>query len=136
MNIYIDENFPYKLAQGLNILQQLVSNKHQEPISVLSIKMAFGKGTLDEVWIPQVGKEKGCVFTQDFSIQRTRQLKALCDQYKLGMFYFRPPTKSGFQNWELVKLIIKHWEVIIKLACETKRPFAFRISSRGEIKEL
>jgi hypothetical protein len=136
MNIYIDENFPHKLAQGLNILQQLINNKYKEPISILSNKLIFGEGALDEDWIPLVGEEQGCAFTQDISIYHTRHQKALCDQYKLGMFFFRPPSKTGFHNWDLVKLIIKHWEEIIKLACNTKRPFAYRISSRGEIKEL
>lgn len=136
MNIYIDENFPPKLAQGLNILQQLINNKYKEPISVLSNKTFFGEGALDEDWIPLVGEEQGCAITQDIRIQHTRHLKALCDQYKLGMFFFKPPSKTGFHNWDIVKLIIKHWEEIIKLAFETKRPFAYRISSRGEIKEL
>lgn len=136
MNIYIDENFPHKLAQGLNILQQLINNKYKEPISVFSNKAYFGEGAPDEDWIPLVGEEQGCAFTQDISIQHTRHQKALCDQYKLGMFFFKPPSKTSFHNWDLVKLIIKHWEDIIKLASETKRPFVYRFSSREEIKDL
>ncbi len=73
MNIYIDENLPSKLAKGINILEQ----PNREGVNVYSIKETFGQGSLDEDWIPEVGKEKGIVITQDYNIHRTRSQNEL-----------------------------------------------------------
>lgn len=136
MTIYIDENLPPLLARGFNILQKPENIKLREAIEVKSIKDEFGQGVKDEEWIPKAGESNACVITQDYNILRIDHQRELCIQYDLGMFYFRPPSKNGFGYWEILKLFVKHWQDICKKATRENRPFAYKITSRGEMKEL
>src|SRR5688572_14859292 len=111
MTLYIDENLPPVLVDAFNLLQQklLLSKKYNFDLAIKSIKKEFGRGALDEDRIPEAGKNRAFVLTQDYNIQRIKHQKELCEKHKLGMFYFRPPSKSGFDYWEIVKLMVKHW---------------------------
>ena len=133
MIIYIDENMPAVLAEGFDLLQgpENVRWQLKKPIRVKSIKRVFGQGAKDEEWIPSIGNEGGCIITQDYNINRIKHQRVLCEQYKLGMIYFRPPSKNGFTYWEMLQLLVKHWQQIIKIATKEKRPFAYRISARS-----
>ncbi|MGI6574159.1 MAG: hypothetical protein ACOX19_12385 [Fermentimonas sp.] len=71
------------------------------------------------------------IITQDYNIQRKKIQRKLVEEYDLGMVYIRPPSKTGFQYWELVKLIVKHWEQIIEIALKEQKPFSYRITARG-----
>ena len=137
MIIYIDENMPLVLAEGFNLLQfpENIRLKIKDKIEVRSIKKDFGKGALDEDWIPKAGKEGACVITQDYHINRIKHQKALCEKYNLGMFYFRPPSRVGFSYWNMVKLLVKHWPQIVKIASKSKRPFSYKITSRSSVLE-
>lgn len=136
MIIYVDENMSPYLARGFDILQKPENVKLREPIEVRSIRDVFGQGAADEEWIPLAGEEGSCIITQDYNIRRIKHQQALCEQYKLGMFYFRPPSKRGFHYWDMLKLMVKHWPDITKIALTEKRPFAYRVTSRGRVKEL
>ncbi|MCB0502133.1 MAG: hypothetical protein KDD32_05580 [Bacteroidetes bacterium] len=124
---------PAILAEGFNLLQdpENIRQGLKDKISVKSIKSEFGKGIKDEDWIPLAGKKGACVITQDYNLNRITHQKALCEKYKLGMFYFRPPSKNGFSYWDMVKLLVKHWPEIMKVASKQKKPFAYRITSRS-----
>lgn len=124
---------PEMLADGFNILQEPENFrlKLRDKIIVKSIAGEFGKGAKDEDWIPRAGKLNSCVITQDYNIKRIRHQQALCEEYNLGMFYFRPPSKRGFTYWDMVKLLTRHWPEIIKVASKEKRPFSYRITSRS-----
>lgn len=90
--------------------------------------MEFGSGIKDEDWIPRVAKNNACVITQDINIRRIRHQRELCEAQGLGMFYLKPPSKKGLSYWDQLKLIVKHWEEIIKKASKEKRPFSYQIS--------
>ena len=136
MTIYIDENMSPHLARGLDIIQKPLSIRSKYDIEVKSIKDVFGKGAKDEDWIPLAGKADACVITQDYNIRRIHHQRELCKKYGLGMFFFRPPSKNGFQYWDMVKLVVKHWPNISKSASKKGRPFAFKITSKGDMVEL
>ncbi len=133
MIIYVDENMSPYLARGFNILQTPENVKLGAEIEVKSIKDVFGQGTKDEDWIPRAGESNSCVITQDYSIKRIKHQQKLCEQYNLGMFYFRPPSKSGFKYWDMLKLMVKHWPSISKIAIQENRPFTYRVTSRGDL---
>ena len=99
MKIFFDENFSTCLAKGFAAFQE---GYPRERIEVLHVVDVFGKGTADEDWIPAVAQRHGVIITQDFSIHRTRQLAQLCKEYKLGMFFFRPPKKKECGYWFLI----------------------------------
>jgi hypothetical protein len=133
MIIYIDENMPTVLAEGFHLLQapENLRLKLKDPIEVKSIKKEFGVGAKDEDWIAQAGQQGACVITQDYNINRIKHQRALCEKYKLGMFYFRPPSKGGFTYWHMLELLVKHWPEIINKASRQQRPFSYKITSKS-----
>jgi hypothetical protein len=137
MIIYIDENMPPVLAEGFNLLQAPENRrlKLKDPIEVESIKREFGAGAKDEDWIPLAGEQGACVITQDYNINRIKHQRALCKKYNLGMFYFRPPSKGGFAYWEMLKILVKHWPEIMKVASKKPRPFSYKITAKSSVLE-
>tara|TARA_R110002094_G_scaffold116555_1_gene112410 strand:- start:160 stop:573 length:414 start_codon:yes stop_codon:yes gene_type:complete len=131
MIIYIDENLAPLLSEGFNLLQMPLNFGLKEPIEVKSIKIEFGEGALDEDWIPKLQKGKDCVITQDYNINRIREQRQLCEQYEIGVFYFRPPSKNGFTYWDMLKMLVKHWPEIVKKTDKEKRPFAYKVTSKS-----
>lgn len=111
MIVYIDEN----LARGFHILQAPENIKLNGDIEVRSIVDEFGRGYLDEEWIPMAGEKESCINTQDYNLRRIRHQKELCDKYRLGMFYLRPPAKTGFTYREIIGILYKHWPEICKI---------------------
>lgn len=136
MIIFIDENMPPHLARGFNILQQPENAKLNEHIEIKSIVDEFGRGCLDEDWIPLAGKKKACIITQDYNLRRIKHQKKLCDKFKLGMIYLRPPSKTGYTYWEMIGILHKNWPEICKIVLSQKRPFAYQIRSRSGISRL
>jgi len=126
MKIYIDENMPPQLAEGLSILEK----PNNEGVEVYSIQKEYGRGVLDEDWIPQVGNANGVVIAQDSKMQRIKSQYRLLRDYKLGIFYLIPPGKRGYTYWEMVERIILNWQEIKGLTHKNKPPFAFKITSR------
>lgn len=131
MIIYVDENLAPVLSKGFNLLQKPLNFGLKDPIEVKSIKEVFGEGALDEDWIPKLQKGKDCVITQDYNINRIREQRQLCEQYEIGMFYFRPPSKNGFTYWDMLKMMVKHWQEIIKIASKEKRPFSYKATLKS-----
>ena len=136
MIIYVDENMSNYLAKALNTLQQPLNKNEKEPIEVRLIKEDFKEGCKDETWIPLVGNKKACIITQDYNLKRITHQLQLCKEHKLGMFYLRPPSKNGFNYWDMVLFVLKHWIEITKKAQKEEKPFGYRISSDGKFTNL
>ncbi len=136
MTIFIDENMPHQLAEGFDILQSPRNIDSKEEIHVRSIKKEFGKGALDEEWIPEAGQLGSCVITQDYNINRIKHQRELCEQFNLGMFYFRPPSKNGFTYWTMLSIMVKHWPEIIQICSREKRPFAYKVTSKKSLERM
>jgi hypothetical protein len=130
MVIYLDENLPPQLAEGLNKLQEPLNLRLKTNYEVRSIQSVFGRGVKDEEWIPRAGQEKAIAITRDFKIQTTRHQQKLCEENGLGIFFFTG-IMSGLTYWQLVKALIEKWENIIKTISENQTPFAFRVTQRG-----
>lgn len=126
MKIYIDENMPPQLSEGLSILEK----PNNENVDVYSIQKEYGRGIQDEDWIPQVGQVNGIVITQDTKMQRIKSQYELLKKYNLGVFYLIPPSNKGYTYWEMVEKIISNWKKIKDLSKTTKAPFAYKITSR------
>jgi hypothetical protein len=130
--IYIDENLSHHIAEGLNILE----NPTGDGFEVVSIAAIFGRGVQDEDWIPIVGAEQAVVITQDLNIHRTRRQRELFEEHGVGIFFLTPPSKSGYRYWEQVEQLVRRWSDI-KKKCRSKRPFAFRCTSKsGEFEQM
>lgn len=136
MKIYIDENMPPQLARALNILQEVTNRREGTNHEVLSVVDVFGTGVKDEDWIPKAGGEKAAIITQDYHIQTTRHQRDLCNQYGLGMFYIRPPSRNGFTFGDMTKLLVKRWDEILKILKKDNPPFSYRCTSKAGFKKL
>ncbi len=136
MIVYIDENFPPQLAKGLDSLQEPLNRKDRIPISIVSIAEEFGQGVKDEDWIPLAGNRKAIVITQDLKIQRTRHQRDLYRKHKLGIFFFKPPSKTGYTYWQMVQQVIKRWEEMKRIMWTDKVPFAYRCTSLKNFEKL
>lgn len=134
--IYIDENLPPQLAQGLNILAQQQNKKNKVDLEVLSIQECFGRGASDEEWIPKVGSEHGIVITQDFRIQTQKHQKELYQKHGVGIFFFTSPSKTGYSYWEMVKQLINRWEEVTQIVTKNKTPFAYKCSAKSKFEKL
>jgi PIN like domain len=129
MNIYLDENLSEYVADALNSL----CKGHFRDIEVFSTKRAFGKGVLDEDLIPQIGEQMGILITRDVAIHRTRSQYELCKSYNLGI-WFLPQTQVS--HWQLVKLLISHWDEIVETSQKAKRPFAYKLKMKGKPEKM
>lgn len=131
IQLYIDENISPYLAKGLHILEQ----GNGKEIEVLSIKDVYGKGALDEDWIPKVGAVGGIVITQDYNIFRKKQQRELYEKCGVGLFFIKPPSNNGYKYWEMVEQVINRWGEIKKLS-NNRRPFAFSCTAKGKFERL
>ncbi len=133
MKIFFDENFSPHLAKGFAAFQE---GRKSESVEVLHCTEKFERGANDEDWLPEVAQMHGVVITQDLNIHRTRSQWAICEKYKIGVFFFRPPKKAKYTYWQWVAEVLKHWEKIKGLAQSTPRPFAFEITPRNSEPKL
>lgn len=125
MTFYFDENIAPRIARALAVLTEV------EPIEVHSTIDVFGRGALDEEWIPKVGENNGIVITQDLNIHRTRHQRELYKKHKVGVVFFKPPKKKGYLYWEMLTQILTSWPDIIKTIERAERPFAYLIKPKS-----
>jgi hypothetical protein len=126
MRIYFDENFSHRIASGMREFQ---SARPSEGVMIVWCPDEFGAGASDEDWIPKVASKHGIVLTQDQNIHRTRAQWELCQQNKLGVFFFKPP-RVGWDHWVIVREVVNRWEEIKRIASIRKRPFGFVVEHR------
>src|SRR3990172_3121042 len=122
MKIIFDENFSPYIASGLGELQKGVD----DGIKVVHSIQAFGRGAKDDEWIPEAAKMHAIVITQDVNISRTTSLWKLCTDYKLGIFFVRPP--GSYKYWDIVKLMIKKWAEMKDKAAASRTPYGYRVT--------
>ena len=130
-DIYLDENLSEYVADALNSLNK----GYFRDVNVYSTKVKFGKGVPDEEIIPAIGKAKGILITKDTNVYRTRLQYQLCETYKLGVFFVKP-SKGMDKHWEIVKMLIEHWEEIIRVIQKERLPFGYEIPTRGKMRKI
>lgn len=137
MIIYLDENMPPHLAKGFHTLQYPEGFKTTHLIEVKYIPEIFGAGAKDIDWIPEIGKDKACVITQDLNINRRKHELELYRKQKIGMFFLRGPSKKhGLTVWQMVEALAKNWPAISEKVYNEKRPFAYSFGLRGKLVRL
>jgi hypothetical protein len=128
---------PPHLAKGFHILQYPEGLKTGKNIDVRYIPTDFGQGAKDEDWIQEVGKQKGCVITQDININRRKHELELYRKHKIGIFFLRGTSKKqGMSIWEMVQALAKNWSEITNIMYNEPRPFACEITLTRKMKKL
>lgn len=129
MNLYFDENMPKYLAEGFDLLQQPQSLKTNRKVDVKFLPDIYSYGAKDEDWLPKIGKEKGCVITQDIHISRRKHELELYKTNQIGIFFLRGVNKKTPPTvWQMVEILAKHWDKISEIAIKDKRPFGYEVS--------
>ncbi|MFQ5604953.1 MAG: hypothetical protein ACE5HS_16920 [bacterium] len=113
------------LAKGFSEFQ---NGRKIEGVQVHHVAESFGRGIEDIIWIPKIAQMHGVVITQDLNIHRTRYLFQLCLEYKLGIFFFKPPKKKSYKYWEWIEQVLKRWALIKDYSINTKRPFSYLVT--------
>lgn len=125
MKLLFDENVPEKLVEGLISLTFLSSKSNLE---ISSVKLLNKTGTPDDKVLELVGKN-GILITYDKDFKTQRNLLPIIKEYNIGVFFIRQPKIRTY--WDLVKLIIQHWEEVIEKAETENRPFLFEVTKKG-----
>jgi len=123
--VFLDENMPHQIAHSLHVIQSHLNNKENYKIDITSIVDIFGKGALDEKWIPIVGKENGVVITFDQRIQRDRHQRELYKNCGVGMVFLHMP-KSGMGFWKQFTNMVDCWPEIKQIITDNTGVFAVR----------
>ena len=131
MEIYLDENLSKYVAEALNLL----SKGYFQNIQVLSTIEKFGKSATDETIIPAVGNVNGILITRDIQISRSQLQFDLCKEFKIGILFLHL-EKGSDRHWDLVRLLINHWQGIVNLSINERRPFAFKVKVKGRMEKL
>ncbi|MBL0126830.1 MAG: hypothetical protein IPP83_05100 [Flavobacteriales bacterium] len=129
----MDENLGEYVPRGLHLLSQ----HHFPALEVISTidDPSMGRGVKDPDLIPLVAQKHGVLLTKDINIARTRALFQMCKDYKLGTFFLKLPTGQD-RHWEIVQLLVRNWQVIVKITNKEKRPFAYRLTPRGGLEPM
>lgn len=138
MVFIFDENFSYRLADGINALEE--GNKsHGSPSKVYHIKRlgqeleilpSNGKAYSDEEVIEIAGKVGGIIITQDDDFKKIKHYHQLYKEHNVGVIFFKA-GKATRGYWNLVTHIITHWNSMKEKIDGQNPPFAFQVSSNG-----
>lgn len=129
MLIFLDENLSEYVAEALNLL-----NRGYFPdVEVISTKKQPGQGVPDEELIPYISTQKGIIVTRDKGIANTQIHYELCQKYNVSVISIKL-TKGSKRHWDMVKLLIKNWELIIKKVNSLNPPFNLSVTPRGVIR--
>ncbi|TQD38832.1 PIN-like domain-containing protein [Haloflavibacter putidus] len=138
MTVYFDENIPPHLAKGFHLIQEKENLKNgRVPFSVKVLKDEFGQGTKDIDWIPQVGLDRNFVVTRDININKKKDERNAYREAGIGMFFIYGTSKNaGLSVWEILFILAKHWEAMIKIMLEDDKAFAYKLTAKGRPKKL
>ena len=138
MVFIFDENFSYRLAHGINALEEGNINQGT-PCTVYHIKDLAkqldvspknGKSYTDEEVIEIAGQVKGTIITQDEDFRSIKHYYQLYKEHKVGVVFFKTyKTSKGY--WNTVSYIIKHWNNMKAKVESAHKPFAFLVDSKG-----
>ena len=129
MLIIFDENFPQKIAEGLNLIES--TNRDTILHCEITHPYLINKGgTEDDDWITYAGKKDAIIMTFDKDFKDIKAKGRLYNEHKVGVFFFKFDKKEKMY-WQIVKLFVNNFEEMKKLILEVPRPFVYRISSKG-----
>ena len=128
MLILFDENFPQKLAEGIDIIEQ----GHKDSILQCEITHPYliGKGgTTDDEWIKFLGENNAIFMTFDKDFKDIKSKGRLYCENQVGVFFFKYDKKDkDGMYWQSVKIFIKNFGEIKRIITEVPRPFVYRIT--------
>lgn len=129
MKYIFDENFSYRLAQGLSLIEQ-GNLKSKTQAEITHVKFLGLEGATDEEIIEAAGKNDGIIITMDKDFRHMKHYFQLYKIHKTGVIIFRS-SKGKLSYWDIVKSFINKWEELKQGILNESIPFAFQINTKG-----
>jgi PIN like domain len=121
--VFFDRTCGKKLPQAFWLLNVDVKAHHKY----------FEHDEDDDVWLAAVGRQGWIVVTNDKRIRfNASELQAIID-HKVGCVVF---TKGTLSRWDMMRLLVRAWDDIQRLASEEPRPFIYSLTARGTLTRL
>ena len=128
--VYIfDENYSYRLAQGLSLIEQ-GNLKSKIPIEITHVKLLGLQGASDEDIIEEAGRRKGVIITMDKDFRHMKHYYNLYKTHGTGGVIFRS-SKGVIHYWDIVTSFINKWEKLKEEIKNDSLPFAYQINKQG-----
>jgi predicted nuclease of predicted toxin-antitoxin system len=131
MLFIFDENYSYRIAEGLNLLE---GGNQKSPIPVTAthiLSLTNGKtGEPDEVVIKIAGANKGIIFTKDKDFKQIKSVAPLYKAYKVGVVFLKQ-NKKGLSYWDNLKILVEKWEDLKSTLSKDTPPFVYQLSNEG-----
>ena len=108
MLIIFDENFPQKIAEGLNLIES--TNRDTILHCEITHPYLINKGgTEDDDWITYAGKKDAIIMTFDKDFKDIKAKGRLYNEHKVGVFFFkfdkkellRTPSRDEYEKEKL-----------------------------------
>ncbi len=134
MLFIFDENYPKKLSEGLNLLEQ---GNRMSPIAVSvidAISFMGRRGATDIEIIIAAADKDAIIITHDADFRRIKHYKQFLLQHKVGYIYFKTPKmKGGYHYWDIVKTFVSKWEELKQNISQDTHPFTYEVGKTGGI---
>lgn len=89
----------------------------------------IARGTKDHIWLPRVGQRGWAVIMRDKRIRSRPGERELLRRHRIRAFCL---TGSGDQtSWEMLQLLVRHWDSMQQRLLELDGPFLFGITRNG-----
>lgn len=129
MYFLFDENIPYKLVQGLALIEE-ANKKSPYQATITHPVIENNAGASDEGQIALAGKKNAIIVSFDKDFKHIKSYYPLYKKYKVGVVVFRL-AKADSNYWGIVKLIINNWEKLKKELSDKERPFIYEVNKLG-----
>ena len=83
----------------------------------------------DETWLRYAGERDMVALTKDDQIRYHPAAINEMRKYKVGVFILKG---KKLRRWALILQVLNNWEKIKEISKNTKKPFCFKIRTRGK----
>jgi predicted nuclease of predicted toxin-antitoxin system len=124
VKLALDENLPLKVAQALALLD----------FPVTHVLDHLARGTTDEDLFAEAAKRDWVLVTRDAKMWRKKAQREALRQAGIGVFVL--VSSAAHSPSELMAVLLKRIDEMVRLAEQTKRPFVLRVPDRGKIESF
>ena len=138
MIVYFDENMPPHLARGFHTIQKVENlQRKNRSVNVRLLKDDFGIGSKDLEWIPKLKDTNSFIVTRDIHLDKRKDEIAAYHDAGIGLFFIRGASKkTNLTVWDMLLILSRHWEEMIKIMQERNVPFSYSITYNRSPKQL
>jgi predicted nuclease of predicted toxin-antitoxin system len=129
MTYIFDENYSYRLAEGLRLIEE-GNLRSKIKIEITHVKFLQLEGATDEQLIEAAGKLGGTIITMDKDFRHMKHYYLLYKKFKAGVVIFRS-SKGAIHYWDIVRSFINRWQELKEEISKATHPFAYQINSKG-----